>query len=69
MAGSSKLKGYKGDIVQYPMVPHYHVLLHTIFGKSLMTYDEYICKVQCALRGYFHGEVDCVYYSYHRLVW
>ena len=22
------------------MVPHYHVLLHTIFGKKLMTYDD-----------------------------
>ena len=43
MAGSSKLKGYKGDIVEkYPMVPHYHVLLHTIFGKRLMTYNEYV---------------------------
>ena len=51
------------------MVPHYHVLLHTIFGKRLMTYDEYVGYVQCALRGYLHGEVDCVYYSYHRLVW
>ena len=49
------------------MVPHYHVLLHTIFGKRLMTYNEYVGK--CALRGYLHGEVDCVYYSYHRLVW
>ena len=24
------------------MVPLYHVLLHTIFGKRLMTYDEYV---------------------------
>ena len=53
------------------MVPHYHVLLHTIFGKRLMTYHEYVgYSVLCeALRGYLHGEVDCVYYSYHRLVW
>ena len=24
------------------MVPHYHVLLHIIFGKRLMTYHEYV---------------------------
>ena len=44
MAGSSKLKGHKGDIVKKnkTMVPHYHILLHTIFGKRLMTYDEYL---------------------------
>ena len=43
MAGSSKLKGYKGDIV--PKISngtHYHVLLHTIFSKRLMTYIEYV---------------------------
>ena len=44
MAGSSKLKGYKGDIVQkiFNGTTFYHVLLHTIFGKRLMTYNEYV---------------------------
>ena len=43
MAGSSKSKDIRGIFSKkYSMVPHYHVLLHTIFGKRLMTYDEYV---------------------------
>ena len=43
MAGSSKLKDIREILSKkYPMVSHYHVLLHTIFGKRLMTYDEYV---------------------------
>ena len=43
MAGSSKLKGYKGDIVQ--KISNGTTLSCFVaynFGKRLMTYDEYV---------------------------